>query len=191
MQPASMLLFDSDLGPSTVESLRLTEGMFLDAYEPQSPWFSLLFVRVVVVPYNDPPLFRTDWSRLRSLVLQCSNQFAYERVCEVLEIFPKGPKLAEVTVEWADLLWIASIPEDLRRKSVSALSKPYERLERALLRFSEPRIVWTISRPVTAGMKLFWTQELGKHFPTFSHRNALTVRSEMGGERQHMSTHLW
>ncbi len=50
----------------------------------------------------------------------------------------------------------------------------YEGLEQTLLRFSESRIVWVIGN-LRAGRPSFWTQELGKHFPAFFQRSALTV----------------
>ena len=136
----------------------------------------------------DTPLFRFDWSQLRSLVLESSvrDRHAYGDTCKLLENFPKGPKLAEVTVERTHLSSIADLPRDLLNNRID---KPYERLEKALLRFSCPRITWAIDEPTTSSLRRFWTQELGKLFPTFSRRGALTVSSETRGERHYTFTH--
>ena len=121
-----------------------------------------------------------DWSRLRTLVLQFSEEHQ-SLICAVklLEKFYDST-LTEVIMELTPVLSIQNIFEDLSLGSVEFKLAAYKELERALLRFPQPGMVWTVKEPLRLSREIFWTQELGKHFPLLFQRPAasLTVKSK-------------
>ncbi len=90
-----------------------------------------------------------------------------------------SPVLQEVVLEFSLVSSILGTVRDLRR---SGQSHPdvYKELEHALLRFSQPGIVWTMRDPLRADRNPFWTGELGNHFPSLHHCSAVILKSEIG-----------
>ena len=127
-----------------------------------------------------PQLF--TWPRLRTLVLKLV--FTARDVTDAI-MFLEGftpSTLKDVTVELgrAD---ISSILETLSEAHSGLL----EKLEKALLRFPNPRIV-CLSNKLRDGGNRFWTQELGKHFPVLSQRGAFIMAPRTGNTDP--TTHL-
>lgn len=122
----------------------------------------------------------SQWSRLRSLVLQLLSYMpeVIAKATKLLANIP-GPVLREVSLEFGPVSSLLGTIRDLQRSSRSQPSI-YAELERALLRFSQPGITWTTENPLRVDRNLFWTGELGRHFPSLSQRGAMTIKSEIG-----------
>lgn len=97
---------------------------------------------------------------------------------ELLNAIPKGLSLTEVTLEWELAYEIRGLRHDLLRNGVGTGNGTYEKLEHALLAFSEPRIVYTLARPLSSNNSAFWLRELGKHLPVLYQRDAVMLLSQ-------------
>ena len=91
----------------------------------------------------------------------------------------RGSVLKEVTLEFGPVSSILGAIGDLSRNCQSQ-PDAYNALERTLLQFSQPEIIWTMGCRLRVGRKSFWTAELGRQFPLLSQRGALVVKSELG-----------
>ncbi|KAI1784306.1 WD40-repeat-containing domain protein [Ganoderma leucocontextum] len=152
------LLFDSDFAPSTVESLTF---------------------KFIGVLGSDTFLHLSDWSRLRTLVLQLPS-FEWGNVADVAMLLTdlRRPTLREIEVGIeldlvADLQVMGELLSYSRHQP-----QAYLELEAALLRFPQPRIVCVVKAPMRAGSGSFWTQEFGKYLPGLFQRGALVVKSD-------------
>ncbi|KAI1785777.1 hypothetical protein LXA43DRAFT_104173, partial [Ganoderma leucocontextum] len=144
-----ILLLNSDLAPSTVESLRLNAR------------------------YGSNILSHREfhWSRLRSLVLHTPLDWG-DDLPEAIDCLEKfhGPTLREVILEM-DVRHFPSSPRSIVRNLL--LDNPVlKKLEHSLLRFSHPGIMWIILDPLRADSHSFWSRELGRHFPLLYQRGA-------------------
>ncbi|PIL35808.1 transporter [Ganoderma sinense ZZ0214-1] len=150
------LLFDPGLAPSTVESLRIIREHRPDTFAHHS-----------------------HWTQLRSLVLQLSS-YMPEVIAKAIKLLRniQGPVLRKVSIEFGPVSSVLGTIRDLQRTGQFQPSI-YTELERALLRFSEPGIIWTTVSPLRADRNTFWAGELGKHFPSLSKRGAMTIKSEI------------
>ncbi len=93
-----------------------------------------------------------------------------------LKDFPPST-LKEVIVDFESAL-VHDINEDFNlRPDDEGL---WEELEQSLLRFSQPRMVLHPD-VLRNGRISFWTEEIGKHFPTLLQRGAIIVTPETGG----------
>ncbi|KAI1795733.1 hypothetical protein LXA43DRAFT_991900 [Ganoderma leucocontextum] len=147
-------LFHPDLIPSTVENLRLM-GAEPDAF------FNL-----------------SSWSRLRSLVLRLPyDHRLLTSAAKLLEEF-HSPTLAEVMLELHSAPSVLHVLRDLSCSGQLEFRPDIPQgLERALLRFPQPRMTWIVSEPLRVGRHSFWICELGKQFPVLFQRGALELKS--------------
>ncbi|KAI1795654.1 hypothetical protein LXA43DRAFT_881570 [Ganoderma leucocontextum] len=120
---------------------------------------------------------RSDWSRLRTLVLQFPSGYGglYWAVDDLLESV-HGPALKEVILALGPVSSLND-PATFRDPKMAGV---YEKLEHSLLRFSQPGIIWTMKNPLHADRNSFWTRELGRPFPVLSQRGVLMLKSETG-----------
>ena len=178
------LLFNSELAPSTLESLRLIRSTCLRHYSSSPLLFVQPLTRLVAVPGSDTFLYRSTWPRLSSLVLQLPYDYeVIANAAEFLENF-RGPKLKEVALELGPVQSVMDITRDdlsAYNGETEPRSGVHSRLERILLNFSLPRITWIINTPLRAGRNAFWTREFGKHFPVLFRQGALVLKSPTGG----------
>ena len=120
----------------------------------------------------------SDWSRLRSLVLQIpEGSGPLSWALGVLEN-AYGPALKEVTLVVSPVTSVAATAKGL--STPGPADTGYEKLEYALLRFPHPRITWIMGKPLRAGRTSFWTRQLEKRFPVLAQRDALALESETG-----------
>lgn len=75
-------------------------------------------------------------------------------------------------------LFLSDIFEDLRHPQLRP--RIYDELERSLLQFSRPKLVWTIRGSVRLGRDSFWARELVRQFPGLSQRGAVTLNTTPG-----------
>ena len=128
----------------------------------------------------------SDWSRLQSLTLQSWwLEWEAEPVAlDLLKTFPRGPSLKAVTLEWK-MTHLSQLIRCLRRDDIQPIEHQLcTRLDHALARFPEPRIVCTFDE---GGLRdtcssEFWSRELGKHFPAVSQRGKQTRLKGNEGE---------
>ena len=163
-----------------MESLYLTECRFILSFSLKYNGHSLSAWRIAVDPEHIFPL-GSAWCQLRRLVLQFHTQIypiglLSSSVVEVLGNFD-ARMLREVVVEVDQVLHILDIFKDLRRDGESRTHK----LERTMLRFCKPRLVWNVRGPLHVGRNSFWTREVETHFPMLSlQRGAITLNSTTG-----------
>lgn len=98
-----------------------------------------------------------------------------------MECFPKSPMLKEVTLE-QELSSITEFSSELSLLGVQSKHRGYRKLELAMFRFSQPRMIitFTTQKPLCANSIPFWTRELGKHLPVLFERETLTVKCKIG-----------
>ncbi len=72
-------------------------------------------------------------------------------------------------VEVDEALYIVNIFEDLGRRGVfGAQTRRYGKLERTLLKFSRPELIWNVRGPLRLGRNSFWASEIEWQFPLLS-----------------------
>ena len=107
-----------------------------------------------------------------------------DEAIELVNDFPNNPPtLKEVTFRWR----VSSpfhIVNYLRLNMVELGSEfkhlTLEKLEHALLRFSQARFMCLFVDPVCTDSLSFWTRELGKHLPVLFERGAVSMESKEG-----------
>ena len=117
------------------------------------------------------------WTRLQSLTLKVDFMVCYITDTLVLLKNYRHSMLKDVLLELKGTS-VFDTCQGLRidREASSGL---FEALEQTLLRFPQPRIACHFDN-LRGGTVLFWTQTLGRHFPTLFHRGAFTVTSKEG-----------
>ena len=162
------LLFDPRLVPSTVESLRLIDGM--------ATCRQIISSRISSIPFIEGSQFglrahhQLDWCRLQSLELQMteSEGVVVDRTVELLEVFPNSaPKLRKITIEW-QLSSANSLVGSLSSIDESGSDRHvFNRLRHALLRFPQADVTLkcTLEDPLHANSLSFWARELEKYLP--------------------------
>ncbi|PIL35806.1 hypothetical protein GSI_01466 [Ganoderma sinense ZZ0214-1] len=116
-----------------------------------------------------------NWSRLHTLSLR--SEFEPEKVkkiAEFLKVF-HPPNLKDVALMLTG--YIRTAIELLRGEDASNLGCSL--LEHELLRFPKPALTFSADEPALHPRRaLFWTRELGQHFPAMRDRNAFSLESE-------------
>ena len=122
----------------------------------------------------------SDWLRLRSLVLQLSSYMpeVVTKATTLLGNLCGCSVLKEVTLEFGPVSSILGAIRDFSRNSQSH-PDAYKELERALLKYPRPGIIWTMGCRLRVGRNSFWAGELGRQFPSVSRRGALVLKSEL------------
>ena len=118
-----------------------------------------------------------EWPRLQSLVLKVEVEGIDRDIAGAIAFLEelRPATLKDVLVQLQD----ESIHSMKDRLSGHASSGRLEQLEKALLRFSQPRVVCLVDR-LRRGRDSFWTEELKWCFPLLSQRGAFTLAHTTG-----------
>lgn len=123
-----------------------------------------------------------NWAQLHTLSLR--SELEAEKVKKTVEFLKAfhPPNLKDVSVMLTGYIRYAI--ELLCGEGASALGCP--ELEHELLRFPRHALTFSADEPALHPRRtLFWTRELGQHFPAMRDRNAFALESESSASHPH------
>ncbi|PIL35829.1 transporter [Ganoderma sinense ZZ0214-1] len=98
----------------------------------------------------------------------------------------RGPMLKEVIVEMDQIMDMPDVFENLNLGRGASASRVYDELERSLLEFPKPKLIWNVRGPLRLGRNSFWARELRRQFPVMSQRGgAVTLQSRPDARARH------